>query len=142
MFFGATFTVVFQLSHDDVFRRRKADGVVANGIFAGVAKRISVQVFASGGVKIRLQTGVRMDDVKMSAALPRHFLENDGGWRNVKLRRGKNDVQPGRIVRAEKNHEVNVMGRAWLAVKRRRHTAADEIADTRPVQRQREQFDE
>lgn len=78
----------------------------------------------------------------MSAAFPRHFLENDGGWRNVKLRLGKNCCQPMRVVRAEKNYKVNVVGQTRFAIKRCRHTAADKIADGHLIQRLCEQFDE
>src|ERR1019366_7606107 len=97
------------LAHDNVFRRRKADGGFAGGILARVAKRVSVQVFASGGIKIRLQAGVGMDDIKTPATSPRHFLENDAGGRNVKLRGGKNRAQPMRVIRAKENHQVNVV---------------------------------
>jgi len=64
MFFRAAFTIVFQLADNDIFRRCKRNVGSSYRILLRMAKGPGVQFVTISRVKIGLQTGVGVYDVK------------------------------------------------------------------------------
>src|ERR1051325_1491026 len=142
MFFRTTFLVVFQLPHDDIFRRREQDCLSCQDIALLVSKGPGMQLASMSEVEVSFQTRISMDDIEMAVPLTRHFLVDSIEGRQIKLRRRIDLCKPLDVLQSQEHDQVHVVGHTRLTVQHGRNTASHEVTDTQHAERMHEQLDQ
>ncbi len=134
MLLRAAFPVIFELAHDDVLGRRNGEHLAFHFQLPRPRQSPGVQWISPTQIHVRIETGLMVNDVEVSALFAGYFHRDHLCRRTIELCWREYLGQPGNVPAIQHHDQIYIMGQARLTINDDRHAPADHVGHAQRVQ--------